>query len=441
MRATPVNMAPHAPAGTLGNVPAVDLAMATVDPTPMWLTLLHWTVVGLYVAAPVGLIVLATVRRKWRSSAVATFISGIVIGAGLVVAYAYLMTGEFTGLRGMVVLVTAWLAVGLLTVLKIIDLGIQFLTTSLATKLAEGRSRYPRRSIFAVGRGVRLVLTIMIGMPILASAAMVYRPAIVAPTAGAGPSTTVRFETSDGLTIAGLFLPAPPRSPGGRAVVVIPGLGSGKSDALPAAETIRLAGYDVLVIDPRAHGESDGRITSFGDREQLDVLAAAAWLRAETSEATAIHALGISMGGAATLGAAADGAGFASVGIIDSFDDFPALVDTLVTRQFRFTPPLRWFTRTVAVPLLSVHSGRALWRHVPASDVEAVWPTPVMIVHSFQDEIIPFVHGQSLFNSAAEPKRSFWLESETHAETTSAPAALEAIILFFKAVEDSPPVV
>ncbi|MEM1011970.1 MAG: alpha/beta hydrolase [Planctomycetota bacterium] len=406
--------------------------MASVDEAPWWLTMAHWGVVGLYTLGPLVLIVIGLRRKAWRSRVIATCVSGAIIGFGLVVGYALLVAGDVTAIRPGVAVVTAWLAIGLLGVLKGIDLLITFGTQRLATIVAEGRGRYPRRSIFAVARGIRLVLMLVIGLPILASAAMVYRPATSAQALPGGTSVEVQFETTDGLTIAGLFLPSLSRQTSSEVVLVVPGLGSGKADALPSAEAIRSVGYDVLIIDPRAHGDSDGRLSTFGDRERLDVLAAVDWIRRQGDEPVRVYGLGMSMGGAAVLGAAADDAGFEAVAIIDSFDDLPQLVDSIVGRQFRLVPPLRALTESVAIPLLSVHSGRPLWRHKPADDVQTLWPTPVLIVHSFRDEIIPFVRGRALYEAAAEPRRSFWLEEESHAETVTSPAAIDAVIRFFR---------
>jgi fermentation-respiration switch protein FrsA (DUF1100 family) len=38
----------------------------------------------------------------------------------------------------------------------------------------------------------------------------------------------------------------------------------------------------------------------------------------------------------------------------------------------------------------------------------------VLIIHGRQDEIIPFWHGERLFELANQPKRSFWVEGAGH---------------------------
>jgi alpha-beta hydrolase superfamily lysophospholipase len=85
------------------------------------------------------------------------------------------------------------------------------------------------------------------------------------------------------------------------------GLGSSKSNALPVAEHLLRAGYNVLAFDFRAHGESAGHVSTFGARERLEVLAAVEWLRRERPrQSERIFGVGASMGAAALVAAAAD---------------------------------------------------------------------------------------------------------------------------------------
>lgn len=39
---------------------------------------------------------------------------------------------------------------------------------------------------------------------------------------------------------------------------------------------------------------------------------------------------------------------------------------------------------------------------------------PVLLIHGKKDEVIPFRHGQRLFEEANEPKRAFWVEGAGH---------------------------
>jgi len=41
--------------------------------------------------------------------------------------------------------------------------------------------------------------------------------------------------------------------------------------------------------------------------------------------------------------------------------------------------------------------------------------SPVLVMHSADDEIIPLWHGKMLFENAGEPKRFLWVEKSGHA--------------------------
>nr|WP_313890014.1 MULTISPECIES: alpha/beta hydrolase [Nostoc] len=39
---------------------------------------------------------------------------------------------------------------------------------------------------------------------------------------------------------------------------------------------------------------------------------------------------------------------------------------------------------------------------------------PILVIHGKADEIIPFAHGEKLFNAAISPKLSLWVEEANH---------------------------
>ncbi len=67
-----------------------------------------------------------------------------------------------------------------------------------------------------------------------------------------------------------------------------------------ALECIRM-GHNLLLVDQRAHGESEGRVISFGMKERYDVLSWTEYAVKRFGEETEILLYGISMGGATVL--------------------------------------------------------------------------------------------------------------------------------------------
>lgn len=115
----------------------------------------------------------------------------------------------------------------------------------------------------------------------------------------------VTFETTDGLTIRGWFIPSPKQSD--RTLIICHGLGANRSNFLPYCAVGDELGANVLMFDFRGHGDSDGYTVTFGYREKLDVLAALDFLRAQKpDQAREVFGLGISMGSSALIHAAAE---------------------------------------------------------------------------------------------------------------------------------------
>lgn len=97
----------------------------------------------------------------------------------------------------------------------------------------------------------------------------------------------------------------PPENPSDKTVVIIHGYSDAKVGGIAWAPTFRSLGYNVLAIDLRAHGESQGRHSTAGFYERHDLNQLLDQLRAARPEQTRTLILfGISLG-AAVAGAAA----------------------------------------------------------------------------------------------------------------------------------------
>jgi dienelactone hydrolase len=112
----------------------------------------------------------------------------------------------------------------------------------------------------------------------------------------------VTFDTADATTLSGWYIP----SSNGAAVVLSHGAGSTRSGVLDHAAALARHGYGVLLYDARGHGRSDGRAMDFGWYGDEDVGAAVSFLQGQPDVDDArIAAVGMSMGGEESIGAAA----------------------------------------------------------------------------------------------------------------------------------------
>lgn len=80
---------------------------------------------------------------------------------------------------------------------------------------------------------------------------------------------TVLLKTQNGLIVDCWY--AAPDSAAKGTVILFHGLGIDKSFTLREAEEFRFMGYNIMMVDLRAHGKSEGMVTSMGYRESEEV--------------------------------------------------------------------------------------------------------------------------------------------------------------------------
>ena len=224
---------------------------------------------------------------------------------------------------------------------------------------------------------------VLVGFVYLNQAGMLYLRDLPGRTLEATPDVLnldyedVVLETSDGMSIHGWFVPGP----SSRVLLYFHGNAGNISHRLHSIRQFNELGLSVFIIDYRGYGKSSGSPSE--DGLYLDAEAAWNYLTGERNVAAErIIAFGRSLGGSVAARIAARHTPAALI-VESSFTSVPEIAQEVYPWL-----PARLLSR---------------FKHATREYV-AQSVAPLLVVHSRDDEIIPFHHGESIFEAARGPK-------------------------------------
>jgi len=199
---------------------------------------------------------------------------------------------------------------------------------------------------------------------------------VATPDAIGLPWQSVTLVTEDQLALDAWWLPhAQPRA----TLLFLHGNAGNISHRLYSLQQFSRLGLSILIIDYRGYGRSEGRPSEAGTA--LDARAAWDWLQLHAEGEIVVFGRSL---GAAVAAELAREVRPAALIMESSFRSVPDLAATLypwfpVRRLSRFDYPVIDYVRDIDVP--------------------------VLIIHSKDDEIIPFSEGEAVYAAAAQPKQ------------------------------------
>ena len=219
----------------------------------------------------------------------------------------------------------------------------------------------------------------------------------------AQPKEDVWMESFDGLRLHGNLLEQPEGKNARGTLLLAHGFrGSGYVDFSCALRPYYELGFNLLVIDQRAHLQSEGEYITMGVRERRDVRDWALWLLQKYGEDHPVILDGISMGAASVLMAA---------GL-----DLPRNVRGIIA-DCPFTSPREIFhsvmTSSIKLPTFLLWGADICCRLMAgfsidgASTVEALQhcTLPLRIAHGEDDDFVPCWMGVKSFEAAVSPDK------------------------------------
>lgn len=228
------------------------------------------------------------------------------------------------------------------------------------------------------------------------------------------PHEEVYMTSKDGLKLHGCFFPGPADSK--KLVICFHGYTSQcMSDYIGLSDYYLKHGFRMLLVDARAHGQSEGTYIGFGCLDRYDALGWINWVIDKCGENIEIFLHGTSMGGATVL--------------MTSGLDLPKQVKGIVS-DCGFTSPKEVFTHVLhsmyhlpAFPIIPLadkinkkKAGYGLDDCNAAREVRKA-KVPMLLIHGDNDSFVPCWMCEEIYKNCASPTKKLIVPGAAHAES------------------------
>lgn len=213
------------------------------------------------------------------------------------------------------------------------------------------------------------------------------------------------LETASGLKISIHHL----KNEKERVVIVAPGFFQSKLTATfkKLANDILAGGFDVISMDFRGHGKSEGLYT-FSALEKEDLKAVLDYAKDHYKK---IGVLGFSYGGSIAIIEQAEFRNIDSIACVGS----PMASDEI---EFKW-----WTLNAIKLGIKGLEPGAGvrpgnprLQKIKPIDVISSIAPTPILLIHGAEDPTVGVRHSRELYQNAKEPKELRIFEKASHAE-------------------------
>ncbi len=253
-----------------------------------------------------------------------------------------------------------------------------------------------------------------------------YRPPQVPhrrdPQAFGIPFEPIRFPTAGGKTLYGWWIPTTVRPPERAAtLILVHGWSRNAERMMFCIRKFHPAGFNLLAFDARGHGSSDADGTSNMLKFSEDIRAAIDEAVHRGANTDRIGVFGHSVGGAASIHAAAHDPRIRALVTVGAF----AHPGILMRADLRKKGIPRMLSRLI-LAYVEHNIGAKLDQIAPKAHLQTI-DAPVLIVHGEQDEVVPVEHARRL-RAVAGPNVTFLiLPLRGHSDCSRDPAFWPAV--------------
>lgn len=216
-------------------------------------------------------------------------------------------------------------------------------------------------------------------------------------------------------------------------VILASGYGDTQDQMLSIAEFLHRAGFNVLTYNSRARVPSGGKYVTLGVLEQKDVVSVVNYATGRSDvDANRIGILGISMGGASAILAAAKDKRIRAVVDDSGFSDATRVIAASF-EHFVHLPAFPFAPITVAIA--DLRAGIDVTRVRPMDVIAEISPRPLLIIHEQGDSVVPVDNSLRNFAAAQQPKQLWLVPGSAHgdAQITAKSQYQSRVTNFFEA--------
>lgn len=225
------------------------------------------------------------------------------------------------------------------------------------------------------------------------------------------PYINVYIKSFDGLRLYGALL----ENYSDKIVICVHGFtGSGKKDFASLAQAYYKNGYNVLLVDNRAHGESEGKYVGFGVLDRLDLRNWVKYVINRFGSNVQVFLHGISMGAATVLMASSIMPKNVRGIIADcGFTSVYEIFEYVLKRDYHLPKfPIIYLTNIMS----KIRAGYG-YKDVNTTAEIARSDIPILFIHGENDEFVPLWMTMKNYSHCKAYKELFIVRESEHAES------------------------
>jgi len=220
----------------------------------------------------------------------------------------------------------------------------------------------------------------------------------------------VEITSHDNLRLRGVYLKAAGES--GRTIISVHGYTSSWLWMLQFADIFLERGWNVLLVDQRSHGKSEGRYATYGYYEKYDLDRWVNWVIERNGPCQVIGIHGQSMGGSTVLEYAAINRHVKFIIAECPYSDMKELLKHQIRRKHHLPVyPLILFIDMML-------AGRAGFRMRDVSPIRAVRESsiPIMFIHGKEDDFVPARMSEEMYRVKKGPRKLLLVDDAKHTD-------------------------